>query len=578
MKEIQYPRSLFLVLILLMSFLVACTDNEPLQGNGIIEQDWKNDQVYVITTGGKKTVNFTTKSGWVARSSSPALTLLDRNSGGAGKNTLTITVNHSSDKEAVITIHVNGYADKSNFKVRAKKQNELDNEINYDVNDYLKDMYLWNEEYKKLNPDFTLSYNDFVVNTLKSMKENTLDYKPYQKEDGTIDYLLYSYIRKLDPDLQSHTRTKSNTIEKEKEYNYGFIGLLPAQKAQSTKVFFVIKGVHPGSSAEKAGLRRGMEIHEVGKKAISITNWSEIYDDLMHPDTPNTLTIEASTSTDKKTYTVNSGPIEVNPVIFNHVKQIGSHRIGYLVYNKFDAGFDQELFDVFKKFKKESITDLILDLRYNGGGHVMSAQLISSCIAGKAHEGKVFASFRYNDERMKVLNNQRERILFLYAMYENLKSSIAESAVNLTKVYCLVSHDTASASELVINSLKGIGIDVVLVGKQTNGKNVGMEGTNFTTQSGTYEFFPITFQSYNANGYGDYQNGFTPNFDLNENNPQGEGFEGYKEFGADNEPLYAKAVSLITGKRFLISSTRTTRVETAKILPVPETRQIGMIR
>lgn len=82
--------------------------------------------------------------------------------------------------------------------------------------------------------------------------------------------------------------------------------------------------------------------------------------------------------------------------------------------------------------------------------------------------------------------------------------------MNLSKVYCLVSGQTASASELVINSLRGIDIEVILIGEQTNGKNVGMEGTEFTTKAGTYEFFPITFQSYNAKDFGKYEKGFPP--------------------------------------------------------------------
>lgn len=107
-----------------------------------------------------------------------------------------------------------------------------------------------------------------------------------------------------------------------------------------------------------------------------------------------------------------------------------------------------------------------------------------------------------------------------------------------------------------------------------------MEGTEFTTKAGTYEFFPITFQSYNAKDFGAYENGFDPDHIINENNPRGREFEGYKEFGAEDEPLYGKAISLITGKPFRMGGSTRSAIEQSRLttLPVPETRQIGMIK
>ncbi|WP_420186519.1 S41 family peptidase [Bacteroides pyogenes] len=577
MTTISYKLS-GILLTLLTVILISCKDDETLQGNGITEQEWVEGQTYTIPAGKEKTVAFTAKASWIAQSSSTALVSLNKNSGGAGKNTLIIRTHNSSDKEAIITIRVSGYSTKSSFKVKIKiNEEDKDREINDLVNNYLKEKYLWNEEYKTLTPDFTLAYDKFVKQTLVSMRTNNLDKKVYQGIDGKIYYSLYSYIRKLDPDLRSNTRAGKEKIEKEKEYSYGFVGLQPVQELSSSKGFFVIQGVHPGSSADKAGLKRGMEIHKVGGESISIEKWEKIHSSLMVGDSRSTQQV---TDKDGRVYNINSGPIEVNPVIYSHVKNIHSHRIGYLVYSKFDAGFDQELFDVFKKFKKENITNLILDLRYNGGGHVISAQLISSCIAGSAYEGKVFASYRYNEERMKAIGNKKRTDPFLYSTYENLNTSLAEGAVNLSKVYCLVSGQTASASELVINSLRGIGIEVILIGERTNGKNVGMEGTEFTTKAGTYEFFPITFQSYNAKDFGAYENGFDPGHIIDENNPRGREFEGYKEFGAEDEPLYGKAISLITGKTFRMDGSTRSAIEQPRLttLPVPETRQIGMIK
>ncbi len=207
------------------------------------------------------------------------------------------------------------------------------------------------------------------------------------------------------------------------------------------------------------------------------------------------------------------------------------------------------LFNVFKDFKNKNVTDLILDLRYNGGGHTMSANLIATCIAGTASQGKVFSSLRYNDERMAKLNNKREDELFAYSSYPNLGTSLSAGSLNLPRVYCLVGNGTASASELVINSLEGIDLDVILIGEKTTGKNVGMEYEEYTVRNNTYRVVPITFQSYNAKGFGEYEKGFEPDILMDETNPYNEQgvFYIHKDYGNNEEPLYAKAIELITG-------------------------------
>lgn len=102
---------------------------------------------------------------------------------------------------------------------------------------------------------------------------------------------------------------------------------------------------------------------------------------------------------------------------------------------------------------------------------------------------------------MKVLGNQRPIQKFAYSQYDNLSTSLSAGGLNLQKVYCLVTDDSASASELVINALRGIDIEVILIGTTTHGKNVGMEGVELTAGTDKYLFFPITFQAYNAKGF-----------------------------------------------------------------------------
>lgn len=569
------------ILVILLSIMASCSDdkNTILEGNGLKEKSWSSDKAYSISLGQTLTFTFNAYSSWTAKSNSTSFLTLSTNSGSSGQNTLKVTANNSSQEQGTVTIKVNGYPaeNKINFKLSSSTEHG-DGEVNYAIDEYLKKMYLWNDEYKTLTPNFTLAYDQFLEKTLMSMTTNTLDKKAYINSYGETSYTLFSFIQKLDPHLQS---TRSATEKKVLEYNFGFVDMLPVKyrKTQNsqTYIFLAVQGVHPGSSAYQAGIKRGTEITHINGQILTENNWFNYYYNLRLPSTSMSLEVKDYKG---ETYNINSGPIYPNPVILSQVKQIGSHKIGYLAYSAFEAGFDQELFDVFKDFHNQSITDLVVDLRYNGGGHVKSANLISSCIAGEACIGKTFAAYRYNASRMKERGNRMYTEQFAYNEYDNLnKISLAAGGLNLQTVYFLVSNNTASSSELVINSLKGIGIDVKLIGMTTHGKNVGMEGIVINTAAANYELYPITFQSYNAEGFGDYANGFQPEYVIDENSPNGNNsFEGYGDFGTNNDPLYAKAVNLITGANYVKSTTRSINQLVGTPLNKPEVKRIGMIK
>lgn len=565
MKKIQSIK-LVSFLIILISLSISCKDEETiLKGSGLTKQNWSTTQTYFASAEQTLTFTFTAQSSWTAQSSSTALLSLDNTAGNSGENTIKVTVHKSSQDQATITIKVNGYSSASNIKIQLSNDIVEGYEINYSVNQILEEKYLWNDEYKTLSPNFQQAYDEFLRNTLLSMKTNTLDKKP----NGYGGYSLFSFILKLDPDLQT---TRTVMEQKTQEYNYGFINLAAVQERKTSNIYFVIQGVHKDSSADRAGLKRGMEIVEINNQKITEYNYQSNIYELLQPTAPTTLEVKDRNG---KSYTLDSGPIYVNPVIHHQVND----NVGYLVYSTFEASFDQELFDVFKEFKNQNIKDLILDLRYNGGGHVNSANLISSCIAGDKCINKTFASYRYNDERMKASNNQRPIEIFGYDKYNNLGTSLSAGGLNLPRVFCLVTNSSASASELVINSLRGIDIEVILIGTTTRGKNVGMEEVKLTANDDKYMLYPITFQAYNAKGFGDFENGFTPDYEIDENSPNKVGFEGYGEFGTMEDPLYAKAISLISGSdQVATTPTRSVNQTAEKVLAQPSLQRIGMIK
>lgn len=460
-----------------------------------------------------------------------------------------------------------------------------DEKLNKIVYDFLSSYYLWNDEYKAQTLDYTKEYQQFFRDGLMTLKSNTLDRRAYTYTDDNgiqqTGYTLFSYISEM-PDYTTSTRATNDLYKKEKEMSLGIIGLLPCAYKEDTTpngknyfVRFMVRGVYPGSPADQAGLARGHFIEKLDGKDIRVSNYQELFYELMAPTTAASHTIQTCylqsdrTESTPTTKTISCSPLELNPIIKAQVETVSNHKVGYLFYNQFDGGYDEELLAELKKFKQEGITDLVLDLRYNLGGHVVSANLLATCIAGTASEGKSFAEYRYNDTRMKALGNKRHVELFGEKLSNDaLKSQLADAQLNLKSLYVIVSDETASASELVINSLEGIDLDVFLIGTTTRGKNVGMEV--ITVGKGeskgndlekSYEIAPITFQTYNAKGFGDYEKGFVPNMEVDETNAFNlkNAFTVYRPLGSQEEYLYGFALEQITGETIVKRPTASTR-------------------
>lgn len=449
--------------------------------------------------------------------------------------------------------------------------------LNQKIHNHLKEWYLYDDEYQTLSPNFAQDYDAFVQNTLMGMKTNVLDKKLVDKT--TNKYALFSYIEKVDPNLVTASLTRATKQAKEKEYSFGVIGAIPVKYDKSGLYELYVKAVYPDSPAEKAGIKRGSIIRKKAGKTLDRSAVAALWTELVLPGKAG-LKLEFSDEKDK-VYKLTSEAMYCNPVLKKSITTDGVHKIGYLVYSRFDKAFDEELYEVFKEFKKENINQLILDFRYNGGGDVQSANLIASCVAGVATRGKIFASYRYNTRQMAKVGGKKQEYLFDYDAYYNLNNiSLSDGDLGLKHVYCLVTNATASASELVINALRGIDVTVTLVGTTTHGKNVGMIVKELTdTDKTKYRLVPVTFQTYNAKNFGDYENGFEPDVTLNENNPRNDGyFWGYFDFGDEQEHLYAKAVALITGRASRASAAiAVPAVSERTALHLPDVRVRGII-
>ena len=229
------------------------------------------------------------------------------------------------------------------------------------------------------------------------------------------------------------------------------------------------------------------------------------------------------------------------------------------MYNGFFANFDIKLNEAFASLKAQGITDLVLDLRYNGGGSVQTATRLASMITGQ-FTGQVFAKQEWN----KDINDyfERENPSALINSFTDKIESTQINSLNLTKVYILTTTSTASASELVINGLEPH-INVVQIGDVTTGKNVGSVtlydsptfGSTNRNPNHRYAMQPIVLKIVNSVGFGDYFNGLQPDFLVKES------ISTYGVLGDPSEPLLSYAIGKITGTNRTLRPNTTTDFE-----------------
>jgi C-terminal processing protease CtpA/Prc len=234
-----------------------------------------------------------------------------------------------------------------------------------------------------------------------------------------------------------------------------------------------------------------------------------------------------------------------NPIFNTKIINVKGQNVGYLMYNGFTSNYDSQLNSVFGEFKANNVQHLVLDLRYNPGGSVNSAILLSSMITGQFN-GEIFSTEQWNSEFQAAFENENPELLI--NRFTNNIGGNALNNLNLQKVYILATNASASASELVINSLDPY-IDVIHIGDNTTGKyqasttlydsdDFRREGAN---PNHTYAMQPLIFKSLNKVGNTDYNTGLTPDIPLNES------FLNLGIIGDENETLLAAALAVIEG-------------------------------
>lgn len=436
---------------------------------------------------------------------------------------------------------------------------------------YMKSHYMWNEAMENVEPDYTLDYEAFLDKILCDIAaQNDINHDDGYWEGGKRQYF-YSNIQRFPVSKSAmQTRGTHETVEGTGIGNLYYGTLNDAQ----TEYYFLLRDVSPYAPAGKAGLSRGDCILKIDGKAI--TDWKAGAERIRNPEGSVSVSGEKALGDVFADVAYASGSYEDNPIWVSKVLTAGNGaKVGYLYYDSFNRFYDDELLEAFESFRSQGVGELVLDLRYNSGGHVLSSAVLGTLVAGEARKDQVYARMIYNARRTaagqtgdiyKIGNGNYGK-----SSYVKIAEAL-QASLGLECVYVLCSNRTASASELVINGLRGIGIEVRLIGTVTNGKNVGMEVNTTTLNGYEYEFSPITFYSENAKQFKDYGEGFTPDVAVDE------GRIAIRDWGDPAEGMLAKALSWIaTGvKPAGIRAVRAAAVDRFEI-PAPRKPLEGMI-
>ncbi len=282
---------------------------------------------------------------------------------------------------------------------------------------------------------------------------------------------------------------------------------------------FVVSYTQPDSPAshKDVALKRGTKILEVN--GIDIVNTvsktgKRILDEGLFPksstkDSAKEVTFKVldAGATEARTVKMKPAKIIQRPVL--NVKTIDTEagKVGYMLFNEHIASAEKQLIDAVNTLKKEDITDLVLDLRYNGGGIVYIANELASMIAIPENtKDRAFMHVEFND---KYPNNDPftgEVLTPTPFLTHTVDDKTKLPHLGLSRVFVLTGSETCSASELIMNSLRGVDVNVIQIGSTTCGKPYGYYPTD---NCGT-TYFSVNFESFNGKAIGGYADGFSP--------------------------------------------------------------------
>lgn len=391
-------------------------------------------------------------------------------------------------------------------------------------------------------------WQDQVTDLADDRFLDTADYTQFLNSFDTPDQMFYSLLSEQDRfswivDDYFALNNALNGVSKSNGMEFG-VGLIDG----GSNAFGVVQYVLPNTSASTNNLQRGDFFLTVDGIQLTENNYRNL---LFFGSDTYTIGLAELDASDNlvltgETVILTKQVYEENPILIANTFTVDGIKVGYLMYNRFTSGYDQQLNSVFGQFIAQGVQDLVLDLRYNPGGSVNSAINLGSMIAGEPTTA-LFLKQQWNNKIQATLSDTQVNKYFT----NQLSDGTSINTLNLNKVYILAQGSSASASELVINCLRPY-LDVIHIGDVTVGKNefsttlYDSPSCNYSCTTGinpnhTWAMQPLVGKSENANGFFEYETGLNPTLALEEN------VANYGVLGQQDEPLLARAIQHITG-------------------------------
>jgi carboxyl-terminal processing protease len=277
----------------------------------------------------------------------------------------------------------------------------------------------------------------------------------------------------------------------------------------------------PNTPAASANLARGAEILTIDGVDLVNANDQTSINTLNAGISPatvgesHTFTVQDLGSTTTRTITLTSVNVTENPVPLVTTFPTAMGTVGYMVFDDQEATAESGLINAVNQLKSAQVTDLVIDIRYNGGGYLDIASELAYMVAGAGPTaGQTFYNQQFNNKYPST-NPVTQAALTPVAFHTqsqgfSVTAGQALPTLNLSRVFVLTGASTCSASEAVMNGLQGVGIKVIQIGTTTCGKPYGFYPQD---NCGT-TYFAIEFQGINAQGFGNYPDGFSPSSSL----------------------------------------------------------------
>jgi carboxyl-terminal processing protease len=366
-----------------------------------------------------------------------------------------------------------------------------------DENNWLRswsnDLYLWYDEIADQNPE-----NFQTIEYFDQLKTQLLTPSGNQKDKFHFTY-----------DTEAYRVLSESGVTVSYGATFGIIQASPPRE-------IVVAYTEPDSPAtlSPANLLRGARLIELD--GVDVVNGND-------PDTLNAALFPAGAgethafvvqdpgSNETRSFSMTAQEVTSVPVQNVTMLETATGNVGYMQFNDFIRPAEQQLIDAVNQFKAAGITDLVLDLRYNGGGLLAIASQLAYMIAGPvATTGRAFEQIEFNEKHPffdPVTGQVLDPIPFINtAVGFSATTGLSLPVLNLSRVFVLTGSGTCSASESVINGLRGVDVEVIQIGSTTCGKPYGFYPAD---NCGT-TYFTVQFRGINDKGFGDFTDGFSP--------------------------------------------------------------------